>query len=146
MKQQQPRIMREDVTTIFRIQLSATSMPSDGYHGKRDRTLRARLEVACAFFGVNGAYEMDTGHIDSHTALGVNAPRNERLTYRKLTTCSPIHTTGHVNKVKETDVGNASFGDTILEIYFGSISGPGVNYTFRYNEYSRVENFGYSLQ
>lgn len=30
---------------------------------------------------------MDTGHIDSHQALGINAPESERVQYRKVTTC-----------------------------------------------------------
>lgn len=40
-------------------------------------------------FGDTSAYEMDTGHIDSHQALGINAPMSERIQYRKVTTCKP---------------------------------------------------------
>lgn len=39
------------------------------------------------FYGDSSAYEMDTGHIDSHQALGINAPKSERIQYRKVTTC-----------------------------------------------------------
>lgn len=39
------------------------------------------------FYGASSAYEMDTGHIDSHQALGINAPKFERIQYRKVTTC-----------------------------------------------------------
>ena len=37
--------------------------------------------------GVSSAYEMDSGPIDSHDALGINAPNSERVQYRKVTTC-----------------------------------------------------------
>ena len=39
------------------------------------------------YYGDSSAYEMDTGHIDSHQALGINAPESERVQYRKVTTC-----------------------------------------------------------
>lgn len=39
------------------------------------------------FYGDSSAYEMDTGYIDSHEALGINAPKSERVQYRKVTTC-----------------------------------------------------------
>lgn len=39
------------------------------------------------YYGDSSAYEMDTGYIDSHQALGINAPKSERVQYRKVTTC-----------------------------------------------------------
>ena len=38
-------------------------------------------------YGGSSAYEMDTGHIDSHEALGINARKFERVQYRKVSTC-----------------------------------------------------------
>lgn len=38
-------------------------------------------------YGGSSAYEMDTGTIDSHEALGINAPKSERIQYRKVSTC-----------------------------------------------------------
>ena len=38
-------------------------------------------------YGGSSAYEMDTGSIDSHEALGINAPKSERVQYRKVSTC-----------------------------------------------------------
>ena len=54
---------------------------------------QVNLNVTCPFtddlciYGDSSAYEMDTGQIDSHQALGINAPKSERVQYRKVTTC-----------------------------------------------------------
>jgi hypothetical protein len=39
------------------------------------------------------ALQLDTGLIDSHSHLGINAPLEDRLQFRRLLTCSPINTT-----------------------------------------------------
>lgn len=41
-------------------------------------------------YGDTSAYEIDSGLIDSHHALGINAPKSERIEYRKVTTCKLI--------------------------------------------------------
>lgn len=40
----------------------------------------------------NTAFMMNTGPLDSHSNLGVNAPESDRVTYQKQVTCSPIST------------------------------------------------------
>ena len=39
---------------------------------------------------------LDTGHIDSHKDLGINAKPQDRVTYRRLTTCTVLNDTGRV--------------------------------------------------
>ena len=34
--------------------------------------------------GPTGAYELDSGRIDSHTGLGINAPKSQRIEYRRV--------------------------------------------------------------
>ncbi|KAK1020104.1 hypothetical protein LTR33_019218, partial [Friedmanniomyces endolithicus] len=48
-------------------------------------------QTGTCFFSDTAAYEMDTGLMDSNDALGLNSPKRERITYRKVTTCAPIH-------------------------------------------------------
>jgi hypothetical protein len=43
-------------------------------------------EAAC----VGPAIEIDSGHLDSNTHLGINAPSKDRVQFRKITTCSPL--------------------------------------------------------
>ncbi|KAK4227821.1 hypothetical protein QBC38DRAFT_443448 [Podospora fimiseda] len=38
---------------------------------------------------------LDTGLIDSHTHLGINAPSNERLKFRQVLRCAPLQTEGY---------------------------------------------------
>ncbi len=38
------------------------------------------------------SFQMDTGHINSHENLGINAINENRITYRKVTTCAVIAT------------------------------------------------------
>lgn len=57
------------------------------------------------FFGKNGAMKMDTGPIDSHHALGINFPKTDRITYRRVATCSPLRTPSKYRTVwNETDL------------------------------------------
>ncbi|KAF7516698.1 hypothetical protein G7054_g14048 [Neopestalotiopsis clavispora] len=49
---------------------------------------------------------LDTGYIDSHEQLGLNAPPNQRFEYRYVLECAPLKTEGHVNYV---DLGNITW-------------------------------------
>ena len=42
----------------------------------------------------------DTGHIDSHHDLGINAPENERVTSRRVTNCAVLNDTGYILDVE----------------------------------------------
>jgi hypothetical protein len=39
--------------------------------------------------------ELDTGFVDSHTHLGINAPPNERIFFRRKLQCAPLVTEGY---------------------------------------------------
>lgn len=39
---------------------------------------------------------LDTGDINTHTELGINAEPKDRLTYRRITTCAVLNATNHV--------------------------------------------------
>lgn len=96
------------------------------------------------FYGSISAYEMDTGYIDSHKTLGMNAPESDRMQWRKVSTCSPIQRSGYSYQVNVTDHNEIAYGDTLDQFAFGPNEGVS-NYTYSYNEHSTVEGFGYFI-
>lgn len=96
------------------------------------------------FYGDSSAYEMDTGHIDSHQALGINAPKSERIQYRKVTTCSPIHTRGYATIFNDTNPEDLANGDTFQRFFYGPV--PQIsNYTYEYDTHNLVGSNSYQL-
>lgn len=76
--------------------------------------------AACPFDGMcvgsgDIALELDTGHINSHFNLGLNAPPEDRWTVRKVTTCAPITTAGYSTPYHPTN----STADDYVEYYYG---------------------------
>ena len=94
--------------------------------------------------GDTAAYQMDTGLIDSHHVLGVNAPPADRITYRKVTTCSPIKTKGFAQEWNNTDRGTNNYGDTFDRLYLGPIVDVS-DYTYQYDEHTSNGLAGYQL-
>ncbi len=90
---------------------------------------------------------MDTGPIDSHHILGLNAPEKDRVSYRKKTTCAVLN--GHDASRPE----NGSDPVTVpgggmyeyVRYYFGAQGSP-YNHTFQYNLHSYVAGSGYDLE
>ena len=89
------------------------------------------------------AYEMDTGLIDSHDDLGINAARKNRIQYRKVTTCSPIQTKEYRKEVNDTDINSPTFGDTLVQYFYGDVLN--VSYTYQYDKHSLLDDIGYNL-
>lgn len=48
---------------------------------------------------------LDSGYIDSHDDLGLNAPKNERLAYRYVLHCAPLETDNYTSHVEENGRG-----------------------------------------
>lgn len=48
---------------------------------------------------------LDSGYIDSHDDLGLNAPKNERLAYRYVLHCAPLKTDNYTSHVEENGRG-----------------------------------------
>ena len=99
---------------------------------------KAKVNASCPFAselcleGPMSAYEMDTGLVDSHEMLGINAPRRNRMQYRKVTSCSPIQAESYVWKFNDTNPDHIAYGATFLRYAFGEVGSPS-NYTFQYN-------------
>lgn len=89
---------------------------------------------------------MDTGPIDSRHALGINFPKADRITIRKVTTCSPLRITPKHHTVwDETNPGYITYGNTYDHFLFGPLT-DSVNYTYRYNRQSMAQEYAYSLK
>jgi hypothetical protein len=94
-------------------------------------------------------YQLDTGPIDSHTDLGINAPLENRVTYQKINTCSPIHSTKFAQIVNANETNEAYYWppDTRLQqFYYGPILNTNFSYTFEYSEWTPLDNFPYDIQ
>ena len=92
--------------------------------------------VPCPFGGnickeTAGGFEMDTGLIDSHQILGINARSSDRVQYRKVTTCSVLRTTEYAKPYNDTESGPEL--QQLYRYYYGSVPSNDQNYTFQYN-------------
>ena len=96
------------------------------------------------FYGENAGYAMDTGRLDSRSALGINAPDSDRIQYRKVTTCTPLKAEEHVRVYNDTNPEDGAFGSTFIDFEFGEVVGVD-NSTFLYNIHSAASNNGYVL-
>ena len=97
-------------------------------------------------YGGTAAYEMDTGLLDSHDVLGINAPNSDRVQYRKVTTCSPLHAKGFATVLNDTNSSDATYGDTLIQYNYGQVTGSdGTNYTYQYDSHGLFESRGYAL-
>jgi hypothetical protein len=59
--------------------------------------------------GTAGTFVIQTDPIDSHHHLGLNAPKKNRVSYRKITTCSPLPFSENPKYVEETPSNGTDF-------------------------------------
>jgi hypothetical protein len=76
--------------------------------------------------------------MDSHLDLGINAPPEHRIKYRRVTTCAPIHAK------RWTQVTGTTADDAVVYIYAGPVLLA--NYTFSYIYRSSSDGFSYTLR
>ncbi len=95
-------------------------------------------------YGSTAAYEMDTGPLDTHEQLGINAAPSDRVQYRKVASCSPIHTKGYVTTFNDTNPNQLAYGNLFYDYNYGPIVNV-TNYTYRYNTHSLTDVEDYIL-
>lgn len=66
---------------------------------------------------------LDSGYIDSHEHLGLNAPFNERILFRTVLQCAPLVTEGYTSNISTS-------ADNYTTYNYGTQS-PGSNYTYK---------------
>lgn len=115
---------------------TATSLPYDTDAG-----------AACPFggnrclLGERGAFRMQTAWLDSHDHLGINAPKPNRVQYRRTTTCSVLNVTDRITT-------QASSSGTVYTWhlgYTGSLTKRS-NRTFNYNDNTQNLAISYTIQ
>lgn len=79
--------------------------------------------------------ELDTGFVDSHTHLGINAPPNERIFFRRKLQCAPLVTEGYNSP-------NGNFTQYNYDHQWVSTSQPGEEDRLYYKIKSRVRVLG----
>jgi hypothetical protein len=108
-------------------------------------TMNASCPFASGFcyYNDSAALQLNTDYIDSHEDLGINAHPQDRIKYRKQTTCSVILPTPRdADKVR---LFNESSGN-VYRYYYGPLSGAGgSNWTFQYSEIEKTSGLGYDL-
>lgn len=80
--------------------------------------------------------KLDTGHIDTHLDLGMNAPPHLRMTLRHITHCAPLVTNGYKRRY------NYSRDISYMRYYYGKVN-PKLNdfdFTYQYPELSISQN------
>ncbi|KAE9364620.1 hypothetical protein N431DRAFT_354454 [Stipitochalara longipes BDJ] len=93
--------------------------------------------------GPTAAYQMDTGPMDSHIVLGLNAKDSDRVTLRKVATCAPI-TTKPFAEIVNITYDTAGDVDKYILYNMGPIEGS-ATYTYSYNTHTSLTNVGYNL-
>jgi hypothetical protein len=89
------------------------------------------------------AYQMDTGPLDSHSILGLNANPSERITLRKVATCAPIIANPYAVVVNQSVDGGLEV-DQFIQVAMGPAEGP--NFTYQYNTHAVFVQIGYDLE
>ena len=88
------------------------------------------------------SFQMDTGFLDSHSILGINAKESQRVSVRKLATCAPLHMAPYGVIVNQTF---GPYEDEWAQVYAGPILDVS-NYTYEYNQHTVVTGAGYALR
>jgi hypothetical protein len=115
-----------------------------GVYNRRSLAFTTNPNATCPFasglciFNDKSAFSMDTGLIDSHSDLGINAPPEHRIKFRRLTTCAPVHAKQWGTVVNESVIGPV--------LYINAGPSNLNNYTFSYVKGSNNDGIGYTLR
>ena len=90
-----------------------------------------------------GAFEMDTGFIDSLATLGINSKASEAVQYRKVTSCSVLRTKEYAHEFNLTDSQNEV--EQFIGYQYGAFTDDIDNYTYVYNKRSIMIPSSYTL-
>ena len=129
---------------------AATNVPSPDCtaNGRQLIKWSVDTETPCPFApgmcANNLAVRLDTGYIDSHLHLGINAPPKDRVLFREVLECAPITTQGFSSGLvdladsglppAEYEAGN--YGAEYMYYNYGPMYQWGMNHTFIYTNTS----------
>jgi hypothetical protein len=126
---------------------SGTPNPTCNNLVTRELTWTSNYNATCPFrsgtciLGDTAAFSMTTDAIDSHMSLGINSPASDRITYRRTSTCAPLHTANYTAVVNGTLA-----GERIQMFFYGNISTEGITLnTYNISTYAVASEAGYVL-
>lgn len=122
-------------------ELQCNRFPRSRLASTSEANVSCPFQSDICFEGPSAAFQVKSGWIDTNTDLGINSKASDRLQYRKVTTCSVLHTAGHVDIINMTN--SAGDSPTIANYYYGPVLAQ--NYTFAYNLDSAWSSRGYVL-
>jgi len=80
---------------------------------------------------------IDTGYINSHHDLGINAPPDERFEMRYVYQCAPIVSEGFREDFRPED----DYVPDMVRYFYGNLTYPGLGYTgFTYESFKNFSN------
>lgn len=91
-----------------------------------DKTATCPFASEMCIGSPSGALQLDSGHLDSDTDFGINAPPQSRVTYQKVLTCAPIIYEGFVSNWTPGSTNSKDPGAGYLYFYYG----PSQPYTY----------------
>ncbi|KAF2138368.1 uncharacterized protein K452DRAFT_256590 [Aplosporella prunicola CBS 121167] len=109
----------------FDVNSSSLSQNCATYYVKDALPYSKELDVECPFaeelcLNNGSAIRFDTGHLNSHSDFGVNAPPEDRVSYRQVLTCAPLTREGFTNdRVIPEDAGK----NNETQYFYGSLTG-----------------------
>lgn len=112
-----------------------------------DTSAACPFDLDMCLLGPNGSISFDTGLLDSHHHLGINAPKSERIQYRRKTTCTPLLLDSSQYRIVtdgERDGYPVSKNAPLVEFDLGSAENT--NYTFSWQAPSPANRVGYFVQ
>jgi hypothetical protein len=119
---------------------SSGMLDCDRFVVKELQTANIETNRSCPFPGDicrtnNTNIRLDTGYLDSHDHLGINAPPSERFGYRFVLECAPLKTEGRVTYVSldNTTWARYHYGDQNMG---GADSRKTVNFTYEVEDLS----------
>jgi hypothetical protein len=100
-------------------QLNVTAQDCSTF-SKQNLPYHKSTGVACPYNGIicvknRGAIQFDTGQLNSHIDLGINAPPQDCFTYRAVVTCSPLKTQGYSSLQRGSD---GSVESQVMNYYY----------------------------
>ncbi|KAG9242953.1 hypothetical protein BJ878DRAFT_512967 [Calycina marina] len=121
--------------------------PVDTLPFEIDRNATCPFDEKLCLLDNKSAIAFDTGLLDSHIHLGINAPVDERVQYRWRSTCMPLNVTGKVRVLSNTTYRDIyiSSDEPILEVDLGPRVAFGLNYTFFYKR-NLLDTQGYDVR
>ena len=132
---------------------SSTIFTTDPIFPIESLPFEVRRDQPCPFdrgmclLGPNSAVSFETGLLDSHTHLGINAPVQDRIQYRWSSVCTPLNISADVNVLRNQtyDGFPVTELEPVLEINLGPLKSVDKPYTFLYKQ-NYLDASGYKVR